>query len=73
MSDGNIHIYSTLRGKALAGVNGNTGARIFCTKVESELIAIAGKFKLKEDLKRNVWGKSVMIFIENNIIKIKTF
>ena len=73
LSDGNIHIYSTLNGKALAGVNGNINARIFCNKIQSELIAIAGKFKLTEDIKGNIWGKPVMIFIENNIMKIKTF
>jgi len=30
MADGNIHVYGVLRGRALAGVKGNSDARIFC-------------------------------------------
>ncbi len=30
IADGSIHIYGTLRGRALAGAQGNTAARIFC-------------------------------------------
>src|SRR5579863_7067055 len=42
LSDGNIHIYGALRGRALAGVQGNTHARIFCRTLEAELVSIAG-------------------------------
>jgi septum site-determining protein MinC len=47
-SDGNIHIYGSLRGKALAGVNGNTAARIFSLKFQAQLISIAGIYKVFE-------------------------
>lgn len=43
-ADGNIHVYGPLRGKVLAGANGNEKARIFCTSLEAELIAIAGHY-----------------------------
>jgi Septum formation inhibitor len=29
IAEGNIHVYNTIRGRALAGVQGNTQARIF--------------------------------------------
>lgn len=49
MADGNIHVYAPLRGRALAGVKGDTTARIFCHVMEAELIAIAGQYRLFED------------------------
>lgn len=49
IADGNIHVYSTLRGRALAGVRGDVNARIFCHSLEAELLAIAGNFRVFED------------------------
>ncbi|WP_432698498.1 septum site-determining protein MinC [Marinobacterium sp. YM272] len=59
MADGNIHIYGPLRGRAMAGVSGDTGARIFCQSLEAELISIAGYFKACEDLQSEHWKKPV--------------
>ena len=53
ISDGSIHIYGTLRGRALAGAQGNTDARIFCQEFHAELVAIAGNYKVLEDVPRN--------------------
>lgn len=50
LAEGNIHVYGTLRGRALAGVNGDEKARIFCHKLEAELVSIAGSYKLFEDI-----------------------
>jgi septum site-determining protein MinC len=50
LADGHIHIYAPLRGRALAGINGNTDARIFCKQLDAELVSIAGYYRLKEDL-----------------------
>lgn len=50
IAQGNIHIYGPLRGRALAGVNGDRGARIFCQSLEAELIAIAGLYQTSEDI-----------------------
>lgn len=47
---GNIHVYGSLRGRALAGVNGDETARIFCASLEAELIAIAGLYKTSDDI-----------------------
>lgn len=48
LADGHIHIYGTLRGRALAGINGNTQARIFCKELDAELISIAGRYLVNE-------------------------
>ncbi|MDY7576904.1 septum site-determining protein MinC [Herbaspirillum sp. RTI4] len=45
IADGNIHVYAPLRGRALAGASGNTEARIFCSRMEAELVSIAGVYR----------------------------
>ncbi|CAA0110258.1 Septum site-determining protein MinC [Zhongshania aliphaticivorans] len=59
LADGNIHIYGALRGRALAGVRGDTTARIFCQSLEAELISIAGNFKVDEDLRQDHWKSAI--------------
>lgn len=48
LAAGNIHVYGALRGRALAGINGNKDARIFCHSLDAELVAIAGIYCLSE-------------------------
>lgn len=52
MADGNIHVYGVLHGRALAGVQGNKEASIFCQNLEAELVAIAGFYLTKEELQK---------------------
>jgi septum site-determining protein MinC len=49
IADGSIHVYAPLRGRALAGASGNTGARIFATSLEAELVSIAGVYRTFEN------------------------
>ena len=71
MSEGNIHVYNTLRGRALAGVRGNTEARIFCFDLQAELISIAGNYKVSEDLDDTVRNKPVQIYLQDQALIIK--
>ena len=50
VADGNIHVYGPLRGRALAGASGDTSARIFCSRLEAELVSIAGRYLVSEQL-----------------------
>lgn len=70
LADGNIHIYGALRGRALAGVQGDENARIFCTSQEAELVAIAGQFMVDEVLRTNHWRESVQIYLAGGRIQI---
>jgi septum site-determining protein MinC len=73
LADGNIHVYGPLRGRALAGVQGNTQARIFCRTLEAELVAIAGYYLVKEDMHNLPNQEStVQIFLDNDQVKIET-
>ena len=48
LSDGNIHVYGALRGRALAGISGDVEARIFCQSLDAELVSIAGFYRLSD-------------------------
>ncbi|WP_141061815.1 septum site-determining protein MinC, partial [Brucella melitensis] len=58
VAGGSIHIYGTLRGRALAGTAGNTRARIFCRKLEAELVSIDCRYKTAEDLEPRFRGQA---------------
>ena len=70
IADGSIHIYGTLRGRALAGAQGNTGARIFCRDFHAELVAIAGRYKVLDDIPDSLRGKAVQVWLEQDQIMI---
>ncbi|MEI6066378.1 MAG: septum site-determining protein MinC [Methylococcaceae bacterium] len=71
MAEGNIHVYNILRGRALAGVRGNSEARIFCFDLQAELISIAGNYKISEDLDESVRNKPVQIYLQDQALIIK--
>ncbi|MDB5796328.1 MAG: cell division protein FtsZ [Paucimonas sp.] len=49
IADGSIHVYAPLRGRALAGANGDPDARIFALSMEAELVSIAGIYRTFDD------------------------
>lgn len=65
LADGHIHIYGPLRGRALAGINGNTSARIFCRSLEAELISVAGHYQMSESEHWPKPEKPVQIYLDN--------
>ncbi|MEZ2407473.1 septum site-determining protein MinC [Bosea sp. RCC_152_1] len=71
VAGGSVHVYGTLRGRAMAGTMGNGAARIFCRKLEAELIAIDGYYKTAEDMEPGLRGKSVQIWLENEAFKVE--
>ncbi len=66
LADGNIHVYGTLRGRALAGVNGNHRARIFCHKLDAELVSIAGQYKIFEDMSLHQDGGPWQLYLDDS-------
>jgi septum site-determining protein MinC len=70
ISDGSIHIYGALRGRALAGARGNTDARIFCREFHAELVAVAGHYKVMEEVPKELRGKAVQIWLDQDQLKI---
>lgn len=71
LADGNIHVYGAMRGRALAGIKGNTRARIFCQQLTAEMVSIAGQYKVSEDLRRDpLWGAGVQISLSGDVLNI---
>lgn len=66
-----IHVYGTLRGRALAGVHGDTQARIFCQHFDAELVSVAGHYQVNEELPEHLLGKPAQIYLEQNLLKIE--
>jgi septum site-determining protein MinC len=73
LADGHIHVYGALRGRALAGMQGNANARIFCRTLEAELVSIAGYYLTKEDMhKLPAYDGMIQIYLENEQVKIES-
>ena len=66
IADGHIHVYGTLRGKAIAGARGNGDAQIFAQVMEPELISIAGVYRTSENpLSKDVLGKPAQVSLQS--------
>ncbi|MBF0560925.1 MAG: septum site-determining protein MinC [Alphaproteobacteria bacterium] len=68
LADGHIHVYGPLRGRALAGVSGDEGARIFCRSLEAELVSIAGLYKLSDNFDPALWRQPTHISLSGNTL-----
>ncbi len=70
IADGSIHVYGALRGRALAGAQGNEKARIFCREFLAELVAIAGHYKVLEEIPKDLRGKPAQVWLDGDELKI---
>jgi septum site-determining protein MinC len=70
IAKGSIHVYGALRGRALAGAYGNPGARIFASRLEAELLAIDGYYKVADEMEPRVRKKPVQAALESGAMII---
>jgi septum site-determining protein MinC len=70
IADGNIHVYGPLRGRALAGAAGDAEARIFCSRFEAELVSIAGRYLVSEQMPPGERGLAVQIALVDDQLTI---
>lgn len=70
MAGGSVHIYGTLRGRAIAGLAGHPGARIFCSRLQAELLAIDGVYQTADDMPDKFLGKPVQAWLDGDQMKI---
>ena len=66
MADGCVHIYGTLRGRAMAGVRGEVTARVFCQEFNAELVSVAGVFRVFETIPPELAGKPVQAWLDGD-------
>jgi septum site-determining protein MinC len=70
VAGGSIHVYGALRGRAMAGSNGNSRARIFCSRIEAELLAIDGYYITAESMDKGLRDRPCQAWLEGNELKI---
>ena len=71
VAGGSIHVYGTLRGRAMAGIEGNAAARIFCQKIEAELLAIDGFYQTAEDISDSLRHRPAQAWLAGNVMRIE--
>ena len=70
VAGGSIHVYGTLRGRALAGATGNARARIFCHRVEAELLAINSYYRTADDIEDSLRSRPAQAWLEGHTLQI---
>ena len=70
VAGGSIHIYGTLRGRAMAGSMGDPRARIFCQKIEAELVAINGYYRTAEEINATLRGRAMQAWLDGTTLMI---
>lgn len=70
---GSIHVYGALRGRAMAGAYGDEGARIFCRRLEAELIAVNGLYQTAEDIEPRLRRQPVQIRLAEGAMRVTPF
>lgn len=70
VAGGSIHIYGALRGRAMAGANGDRRARIFCRKIEAELLAISGYYRTVDDLDVSLRNRPIQAWLDGETMLI---
>ncbi len=73
VAGGSIHIYGTARGRLMAGAYGDARARIFCRRLEAELVAINGVYITAEKINPTLNSQAVQVWLEDDKIRIEPF
>jgi septum site-determining protein MinC len=70
VAGGSIHVYGTLRGRAMAGIDGNSSARIFCQRIEAELLAIDGYYLTADQIADELRHRPAQAWLAGDVMKI---
>ena len=70
IAGGSIHVYGALRGRAVAGSAGDASARIYCRKLEAELLMIDGSFRTDDEVQPDLRGRPVQAWLQNGAIAL---
>ncbi len=70
IAGGSIHVYGTLRGRAMAGAYGEMRARIFCRRLEAELLAVGGIYLTADEIDKEMLSQNVQIWLDSEDVKV---
>src|SRR3954468_21997216 len=71
IADGSIHVYGALRGRALAGAQGDASARIYCHEFHAELVSIAGQYRVFETMPDELRGQRVQAWLDGDKLMVQ--
>lgn len=71
VADGHVHAYAPIRGRVFAGVLGDESACVFCKDLNAELVSIAGRYKVNEDLDRDFLGRLILVTLRGDTLIFK--
>ena len=70
IADGCVHVYGPLRGRAIAGARGDVHARVFCRRMEAELMAVAGIYAVADQMQGALRGVAAQAFLKDGVLQI---
>jgi septum site-determining protein MinC len=70
IADGNIHVYGPLRGRAVAGAHGAADARIFCLRLEAELVGVDHAYLMADDIPSERVGGSAQVWLDGDRVRL---
>lgn len=70
LADGHIHVYGSMRGRALAGVRGLATAHIYCRRLDAELLSIGGHYRIAEDIVDSERGENRLVTLAGETLQI---
>lgn len=73
LAGGSIHVYGALRGRAIAGLRAGAGARIFCRKLEAELVGVDQLYRTAEHWGANLHGRAVQVMCDRGSLRLSAF
>jgi septum site-determining protein MinC len=70
VAGGSIHIYGTLRGRALAGLRAGASARIFCRRLEAELVGVDHLYRTADQWGPDLHGCAVQVHCDRGALRL---
>jgi len=72
IAGGSIHVYGSLRGRALAGLRTGAAARIFCQKFEAEMVGVDQLYRTAEHWGAGLHGRAVQVLSDRGALRLST-
>ena len=70
IAGGSIHVYGALRGRAIAGLGPDAEARIFCSRMEAEMVGVARLYRTAEHWGAGLHGRAVQVRSDRGALRL---
>jgi len=70
IAGGSLHVYGPLRGRAIAGVNASGEGRIFCRKLEAEMVGVDRLYRTAEHWGEQLHGRPAQVRCDRGVLRI---